>query len=334
MYLKINKKWRFTVDILMIIIGTLIMGFAFSVFLEPNNISTGGFSGLSMIINSLLTSIGINFLSTSVIYLLLNIGLFLLALKTLGKKFAIKSIIGIVSFSLGMEIFALLDIKIVYETIISAIYGGALIGLGCGLVVRFGGSTGGSDMIASMVKDKNPRFSIGTVIVGIDMCVVVLSLFTFFNGLELVPYTIIALLISLVATDFINEGYKQVRAFNIVTSKPEEISSVIMEKLSRGCTVTRVTGMHSKVEKYNVLCLVSKFQANYLRRLLKEVDENAFIYSVAVSEVIGEWTKESQLPEEEKIVKIIKSTKKLAKPSKDNPNSQKLESQDNSNNIY
>ena len=105
MYLKFDKKWQFAFDIVMIVLGTIIMGFAFSIFLEPNNISTGGFSGLSMIINSLLHNIGVTFLSSSAIYLILNVGLFLYALKTLGKKFAIKSIIGIVSFSGAMELF-------------------------------------------------------------------------------------------------------------------------------------------------------------------------------------------------------------------------------------
>lgn len=310
MYLKINKKWQLAVDILMVILGTLIMGFAFSVFLEPNNISTGGFSGLSMIVSALLGKLGITWLSTSVIYLILNIGLFLYALKTLGKKFAIKAIIGIVSFSLGMELFSMLPINIHYETLISAIYGGAIMGVGMGIVVRFGGSTGGSDMIASIVKNKFPRLTIGTIVVTIDFVVIFLSLFTFNNGLELVPYMIIALMLSLVTTDFINEGYKQVRAFNIVTSKPDEVSELIMKKLSRGCTTTKVVGMHTKVDRYNVLCLVSKFQTNYLRQLLKNVDEDAFVYSVPVSEVIGQWTKESDIVVESNKVKKERKSKK------------------------
>ncbi|MGN0961614.1 MAG: YitT family protein, partial [Christensenellales bacterium] len=138
MYLKVNKKWSFVVDILMVILGTLIMGFAFSVFLEPNNISTGGFSGLSMIVSALLGKLGITWLSTSIIYLILNVGLFLYALRTLGKKFAIKAIIGIVSFSLGMELFGLLPINVHYEMLVSAIYGGGIMGVGVGIVVRFG----------------------------------------------------------------------------------------------------------------------------------------------------------------------------------------------------
>jgi len=315
MYFKVSKKWQFTIDILMIILGTVVMGFAFSVFLEPNNISTGGFSGLSMIIKSLLGKVGIDFLSTSVIYLILNLELFLYAIKTLGKKFAIKSIVGIVAYSVAMEIFAILDINITYETLISAVYGGAIMGIGLGIVVRFGGSTGGGDMIASIVKNKLPHLTIGKIVIAVDLVVIFLSLFAFNNGILILPYTVLALLLALFTTDFVNEGYKQVRAYQIVTNKPEEISEMLMNKLSRGCTQTNVTGMHSKEEKYVLTCLISKFQANYLKRIIKEVDDNAFVYSIAVAEVIGSWTKDSELPMEEKIntkskkEKSIKSTK-------------------------
>ncbi len=92
MYIKASRKWQFALEIAMVVLGTIIMGFGFSIFLEPNEISTGGFSALSMVINVLLGKIGIKFLSTSVIYLILNIGLYVLALKTLGKRFAIKAL--------------------------------------------------------------------------------------------------------------------------------------------------------------------------------------------------------------------------------------------------
>jgi uncharacterized membrane-anchored protein YitT (DUF2179 family) len=311
MYFKVSKKWQFALDILMIVIGTIVMGFAFSVFLEPNNISTGGFSGLAMIIKALLSKVGVEFLSTSVIYLILNVGLFLYALKTLGKKFAIKSIIGIVAYSGAMELFAILPINLTYETLISAVYGGALMGIGLGIVVRFGGSTGGGDMIASIVKNKIPRLTIGKIVITVDLIVIFLSLFTFSNGIIILPYTVLALMLALFTTDFVNEGYKQIRAYNIITTKPNEVSSMLMQKLSRGCTQTNVKGMHSGEEKYILTCLISKFQANYLKRIIKETDESAFVYSVAVSEVIGSWTKESELPMEEK--KVIKPKKLTAK---------------------
>ena len=144
MYIKTNKKWQTVLDFSMIILGTLIMGFSFSIFLEPNNISVGGFSALAMILNTLLAQVGITAIPTSAIYFILNIGLYLLAFKTLGKKFAIKALLGIASFSLGMELFNILQISITYELLISAVFGGAIMGVGVGFVVRFGGSTGGS----------------------------------------------------------------------------------------------------------------------------------------------------------------------------------------------
>ena len=90
MYIKVKNKWQLAFDILMIVLGTTVMGFAFSIFLEPNNISTGGFSGLSMIISTLLNKMGIHFLNSSIIYFVLNIGLFLYALGALGKRFALS----------------------------------------------------------------------------------------------------------------------------------------------------------------------------------------------------------------------------------------------------
>ena len=154
MYIKTNRKWQSVLEFSMIILGTLIMGFAFSVFLEPNDISTGGFSALAMIINTILENFGAKNIPTSAIYLILNVGLYAFALKTLGKRFAIRALVGILSFSLGMQIFDIINFNITYELLVSAIFGGILMGFGVGLVVRFGGSTGGSDMIACVIKNK------------------------------------------------------------------------------------------------------------------------------------------------------------------------------------
>ena len=307
MFIKAGKKWQNVLEFSMIILGTLIMGFAFSVFLEPNNISTGGFSALSMIINTLFEKFGIKGIPTSAIYLVLNIFLYAFALKTLGKRFAIKALVGILSFSLGMQLFNMIDFGITYELLISAVFGGSIMGVGVGLVVRFGGSTGGSDMIASIIKSKKPNASLGSFIIMVDMTIIGLSLFIFDNGLELLPYTIVALLISMFVLDFINEGYKEIRAFNIITTKPTEISNAIMEQLSRGCSCSSVKGMHSNSDKSIVLCLISKYQTNQLRTIIKEIDPSAFVYSTRVSEVLGEWNSYSNIT---KSLDVSKTDKK------------------------
>ena len=290
-----KKQFIFYIDFIMIAIGTAIMGIAFSVFMEPNAISTGGFSGLAMIINYLLAKAGISFLTSSIIYFILNIGLYLYALKTLGKRFAIKALVGITSYSLFMELFSVLPITLQYEPLISAIYGGALMGLGLGIVVRSGGSTGGSDMIACIIKYKKNKISIGTIVVSVDIIVVILTMLVFPNGIEILPYTIIALLLALVCTDFVNEGYKQVKAYYIITDKPDQISEQIMQKLGRGCTSSKVVGMHSKDEKYILTCLIAKYQVAQLRRVIYEIDDQAFVFSTTVNEVLGRWASQSDI---------------------------------------
>lgn len=294
MYIKASKKWQNVLEYSMIIIGTLIMGFSFSIFLEPNNISVGGFSALAMIINTMINKAGITTIPTSAIYLVLNIGLYILAFKTLGKKFAIKALLGIVSFSLGIQLFDMININLTYELFISAVFGGSIMGVGVGLVVRFGGSTGGSDMIGSIIKTKKKNASIGTIMIVVDMIIITLSLFVFTNGFELLPYTIVALILSMITTDFINEGYKEVRAFNIITNKPGELSQAIMEQLSRGCSCTAIKGMHSQTDKFIVTCLISKFQKGQLRSIINDIDPTAFVYATKVSEMAGIWKESSK----------------------------------------
>ena len=130
--------------------------------------------------------------------------------------------------------------------------------------------------------------------------------------MELLPYTIVALMIAVYGTDFVNEGYKQVRAYYIITQKPDEVSEQLMAKLSRGCTATKVMGMHSKEERYVLTCLISKFQISTLKRIVAETDDKAFVYSGTVGEVVGSWARKSELPEIEK-AKTTKTTKTPAK---------------------
>lgn len=316
MYIKVNYKWQFWLEVAMIVLGTFIMGFAFSIFLEPNEISTGGFSALSMIISELFEKIGVPNVPTFAIYLVLNVVLYGFALKILGKKFAIKALIGILSYSLSMGLFGMLTINLSFELLVSAIYGGACMGVGIGLVVRFGGSTGGSDMIACMVKKKKPNITIGTLMICIDMIIIFLSVITFNDGLRLLPYTIIALVLSMFVTDFVNEGYKQIRAFNIVTTKADELAGAIMDKLSRGCTMMKVKGMHSKGDKYILVCLASRYQAGQLRNIVKEIDPEAFVYQTKVAEVMGEW---SSLEEIQKNTEWRNQNKKHSKIEDETP---------------
>lgn len=315
MYISVKKKWQPILNIAMIIIGCFIMGFAFSVFFEPNKITTGGFSGIAMMLSSLFQKAGVKFLSSSIIYLILNLILFLIALKSMGKVFAINAIVGIGAFSGAMEVFSLIPEFGDFDLIISALFGGVMIGFGLGLVVRFGGSTGGSDMIACMVRKKYPRVHIGRIVVCIDICVVAMTLIVYKNGLQLLPYTIIALAISSFVVDFVNEGYKQIRAYTIITTKPNEIAEKIKTTLVRGCTMTRVKGMYENDEKGCIVCLITKYQIGTMKRIITETDPKAFVYAIPVTEVIGEWRQEPHEEINEELEREMKIGKKRNKKS-------------------
>ena len=297
MYINVNKKWQPILDGAMIVIGCFVMGFAFSVFFEPNNISTGGFSGIAMMINSLLHKVGVKFINSSIIYLVMNLILYLIAVKSLGKRFAITALLGIASFSGAMQIFALIPKFADFDLIVSAIFGGVMLGFGGGLVVRFGGSTGGSDMIACMVRKRRPKAHVGRIVVCIDVLVVAATLVVYKNGVELLPYTIIALAINSFMVDYVIDGYKQAKAYTIITNHPKEVSEAIRDNLYRSCTISDVKGMMDDSEKKCLVCLIGKYQAGTMKQVISEVDPKAFVYAVPVHEIIGEWRSDSQIRE-------------------------------------
>ncbi len=293
MYIKASKKWQPVLNIAMVIIGCFIMGFAFSMFFEPNHISTGGFSGIAMMLSSLFKKAGVKFLTTSVLYFTMNAILYVIAIRSMGKTFAINAVVGVASFSGSMEIFKLIPKFANFDLIISALFGGVLIGFGLGLVVRFGGSTGGSDMVACMVRKRHPNAHIGRIAVCLDACVVALTLVVYKNGVELLPYTIIAIAINAFMVDFVNEGYKQVRAYTIITNKPDEVAEKIKSTLKRGCSMSHIKGMYDNADRGCLVCLITKYQAGTMKNLILELDPKAFVYSVPVSEVIGTWRRQS-----------------------------------------
>lgn len=328
MFIKVKGRWQIVLEIVMIVLGTAFVGFGFSTFLEPKSIAGGGFSGLSQIINTLLNNVGVTFIPTSLIYLVLNAILFIFAIKALGKKFGIRAVLGTLSYTGFMYLFDLLPKFEGLDVLLCAICGGICIGIGLGLVVRFGGSTGGSDMIGCIVNKKSQKITVGTIVLVINFMVVVLSVFVFNNGLNLVPYTLLQLLISTKTVDLINEGYKSTNAFYILTDKPEDISKNIYDNLKRGTTRLEAQGAFSKEEKAMLVCVVNEFQVRDLKYIVKSIDENAFMYSCKVSEVMGaNFIKVDENPEQfSSKIQIVKLNEPLQLDEKPKTTPKKLTS--------
>lgn len=278
------KKW-FS-PIIMIIFGTCIMGFSFSVFLNPFNISPAGFSGLSAIIsNFIITRFGVD-IPPSVFYIILNAFLFIFAIKIMQKKFLVFSAIGILSFSLWMQVWSLVTIDVGSELLLNAIYGGLIMGTGTGLVVRNLGSTGGSDMLASIIRNMTKALSTGQIIIIVDAFVIALNIL--YYGLLFSLYSIITVILGGMMADKVIEGTRAVKAFYIVTGKKEQVGEYILKTLKRGVTEIKSVGFYTQKEKDMLLCLLNVRQVPILKNGIKEIDSEAFIFQTNVNEVYGE----------------------------------------------
>lgn len=279
------KKYKQDIiNIFGIILGTIVMAFAFNVFLQPNNISPSGFSGLSSVLCFLLAKIGI-VIPVSVMYLLLNVILYVIAYKLLGKKFALMALIGIGSYSLFIELVSYIPLVVRNDLLLCAIYGGGIMGFGIGLVLRCNGSTGGGDLLALIIRSKTHILTTGQIMLSINILVLALSCIAY--GLGPLMYSIITIVISSTVTDLVIEGATGVRAYYIFTSKKQEVCDAIYKEIKRGVTEIKAEGMYTHTEKDILLCLINKYRAPRLKAIISKIDSDAFVFCTSVSEVIG-----------------------------------------------
>lgn len=280
-----NKYISFVWQCVLTALGAFIMGIAFKVFWIPNEIIPGGFSGLATIISKLLGDVGMT-LSPSIVYIILNVFLFVLAIVFFGFRFAGLTLVGTLCYSFFMDIN---PIPAFYsdDLILVAIIGGAIYGLGSGFVFRLGSSTGGSDIVALSINKKWPKIKTGQSYLLINAVVLLLSLIVY-RRLDLTLYTIIAIVVGSVVTDKILNGIKTVRAVYIICTKDEEIGQKIMKRFNQGVTRIDAEGMYSGQDKKMLLCLVSTYQAPFVKSIVTSIEPNAIVFSTSVNEALGE----------------------------------------------
>ena len=273
---------KHTVNILLILFGTFIMGAAYNIFYSNSGIILGGFGGIATIICYLLEKIGIS-ISISIMYLILNAFLFMFAVKILGKTFGIYAIVGILSYSLFLEICRFPAVS--EDLLLCSIYGGVISGIGTGIIIRAGGSTGGGDMLGCIINHLKPKISVGWVTICVNSVVISIALLIY--GLNLTLYALIAIFIGGKTSDLIIEGPKSVKAFYIISSKPDELSAEIIKVIHRGATSFQAYGKYSGNKLEVIMCLVSGYQVQALKEIVYNVDPNAFLFSVSVKEAMG-----------------------------------------------
>lgn len=270
------------IDSLGMISGCLLLSIGLNMFLSPHTIAPGGLSGLSVVLSK------ISGLSISTIMLMMGIPLIIFSIKILGKKDAIKTLIGMLLLSFCINITSpLSDLTVTNDVLLASITGAILAGLGLGIVFRVDGSTGGTDLIALMINRAIPSITISKCLVFIDG-LVVLSSGIVNKNIETGLYSAISLYIIIKMIDFIISGFDYSKEFKIITNEKEALRDAIVNDVKRGITILEGKGGYTDTNKSILIVVVRKNQEIHLKKLIKKVDKNAFIIVSNVHEVYGE----------------------------------------------
>jgi len=276
-----KSKLRIFFDYLLILVGTNLMGLSLVLFLSPNKIAAGGVSGLAVVINFLFK------IPIGITMLIFNIPLFLIGLKILGKRFGIRTLFGMICFSLFTDFYNdILHLEVLTEVpLLASLYGGLLLGIGLGIVFRAKGSTGGSDIIAQIFSQKR-IMTAGNTFILFDFFVISIAGFTF-RGIEFALWGFIALYVSSKVIDVIISGLGYAKASIIISDKYDEIKQVIFEKMNRGVTYLKSEGAYTGKERDAILCIVSRREISKLSEIVKDIDPDAFVIIQEVHQVLG-----------------------------------------------
>jgi len=263
-----------------IVIGSLLYAVGFQFFLYPNDIVTGGVTGIAMILNYLLG------LPVGVMTIVINIPLFLLSWKQFGSRFLVGSFLGTVLSGAAVDILALLPVEITREPLLAAVYGGIIKGFGLGIIYHAGATTGGVDIIAKFLRRRYPYLNFSTLLLGLDAAVIVLFA-VIFHKYDSAMYAVICMFVASKMIDLVLFGAVNSKVCYIVTEKSGELKSAILEQLQRGVTFLHGQGGWSGEEKEVILCVIKQHQIVELRKLVQSVDARAFVIICDSREVFG-----------------------------------------------
>ena len=263
------------------VLGSAVFALGFALFLDPNDINTGGVSGLAMVARELL-----GFGSVGVLTMVINIPLFLVGGVKIGKKFFAGSLVGMVLSSVLIDVFALIPWK-APEPLVSALYGGVLCGAGLGLVFMAGTSTGGSDILVRLLKKRYRNVPIGRISIFFDTAVVLLTGIVF-RDISKALYSGVVVFVCGQVIDAVVYRFDYSRVALIISPEHEAIAKAIGEKLDRGATYLHGAGAYSRRDMEVVLAVVRKGQLAELKELVMNIDENAFVIVQEAHQVLGD----------------------------------------------
>ncbi len=263
---------------LQILLGSLIGAAAYPAFLIPNNIAPGGLTGVATILNYLFHW------PVGTVSLLMNIPLFLIGYRSMGRIFAFRSLVATILFSVLIDALPIQPVS--NDPLLGTLFGGVVLGVGLGLILRGGATTGGTDMIARMVHRKVPFITVGMFLFAID-CLVVLGAAVAI-GTEQALYAFINIYVCSRVIDAVMMGFGGNKACFIMTTRWEEITRRLMDEVGRGVTHLEARGAYSGRKQPVVLCVAARQEIMSVKRIVLEEDEKAFMFITEAHEALGE----------------------------------------------
>lgn len=274
------------VNVAAIVFGAAVYAFGLHYFIVPNQLMEGGITGIALLLNY---AFG---LRPSVMTLAINLPLFIIGYRMLGKVGMAYTVLGTVSLSASLWVMEtaigqgwITPFHSEQDLLLAALYAGVTLGAGLGIVFRFGGTTGGVDIVARIF-NKVGGWSMGQVILAIDAVILLTSLI--YLPKEKILYTLVSVFISTQVIDFIQEGAYAAKAFTIVSEQADEIAETVTREMERGVTLFPARGAYSNRDRNVVYCVVSRQEVRKLKTLVRKIDPRAFMVISDVHDVLGE----------------------------------------------
>lgn len=277
-----NNSLKRIITFIMLIVGSIIAAAALECFLIPNTILDGGITGISIILFKLFK------IPLWLLVVILNIPFLYIGFRNMGYNFLIRALTSMLSFALFLSFFELVQ-PFTEEILLATIFGGALLGLGVGIVIHFGGCVDGTESVAIVISKKT-SLSVGQVVLFFNLIIFGIAGFIF--GFDRAMYSLLTYVITFKVIDFVSEGLEQAKAAMIITSKGTDLSKEIYKKLGRTTTTIKGKGLISG-EKEVLYCVLTRIEIFELRHLVEEMDESAFVTILDVSDIIGNHIKSS-----------------------------------------
>lgn len=260
-----------------ILIGASLFSVALEIFLVPNNIIDGGIVGISIITSHL------SGLPLGVFLFLLNLPFLIIGYKQIGKTFALSTLFGVTIMSIGTTLLHPVP-GLTDDPLLAAVFGGILLGIGVGLVLRYGGSLDGTEIVAVLLNKKSP-FSVGEIVMFMNLFILSSAGFVF--GWDRAMYSLIAYYIAFKMIDLTIEGFQESKAVWIISDNHKDLGDAIVARLGRGVTYLNGEGGYTGDDKKVIFCIITRLEEAKLKLIVEEVDENAFLAVGNIHDVRG-----------------------------------------------